>query len=53
MTLPKVIVKDIPVRYENETYRKGETFEMKAAHVVESLVSVVEESKKAPKKSKE
>lgn len=48
--MPKVRVKDIPVRYENETYRKGETFEMKAAHVTESLVTVLEQPKKKPGK---
>lgn len=44
--MPKVIVKEIPVRYENKTYRKGETFDMKVEHVNDSLVTVVDEPKK-------
>lgn len=51
--MPKVKVKDIPVRYGSVTYQPGEEFEMKAEYVNESLVSILEvkkDEKKAPKK---
>lgn len=51
--MPNVRVKDIPVRYENVTYQPGEEFDMKAEHVVDSLVTIVEAKKvekKTPKK---
>ena len=50
--MPKVKVINIPVRYENVTYRKGESFEMQESQVIDSLVLIVEEPKAAKKVAK-
>lgn len=47
--MPKVKVKNIPVRYEGTTYQPGEEFSMKAEHVIDSLVEVTEEDAIEPK----
>lgn len=44
--MPKVRVKDIPVRYENERYGVGAVFQMKSEHVIEKLVEVLDEGDK-------
>ncbi|WP_158232831.1 hypothetical protein [Sporosarcina sp. P17b] len=44
--MPKVRVKDIPVRYENERYGVGVVFQMKTEHVMEKLVEVLDEGDK-------
>jgi len=50
--MPKVKVVDIPVRYENVTHRKGESFEMHESQVIDYLVLIVEEPKAAKKVAK-
>lgn len=48
--MPKVKVKDIPVRYEGERYLKGETVEIDEKHFDKNLFEKVEGgSKKASK----
>ena len=47
--MPKVIVKNIPVRYEGTTYQPGEEFDMKAEHVNKNIVEVTGEVEQKPK----
>lgn len=44
MKTVKVI--DVSVRYDNQTYRAGESFKMKTEHINENLVDVVDDVKK-------
>lgn len=46
MKIVKVI--DIPVRYEDKTYRAGETFEIESEHVNDKLVEVIGDVEKVP-----
>lgn len=47
--MKKVEVIKIPVRYDGATFKAGESFEMEAEHVNESLVKVTGEAEKTPK----
>lgn len=40
--MPKVKVKDIPVRYESKRYGAGAVFEMKPEHIIEKMVEVLD-----------
>lgn len=49
--MAKVKVKGVPVRYNQQTYKRGETFDMAEKHINESIVERVASSEKAPAKS--